>query len=248
MRSTAPTRAARAWHVACSPRTIGTRCGVNSTSTGAPPTLRERQLDLRGVPVREQAVGDHALVGLGEVAADLQPAPGARDAPTSRRRSRAARRARPRTAAPARGAPRSGSTRARRRGRRRAARRGRARRARTRSGRSARARCARRRTTARTSSAGSRKSAPRSTTCATSSTMCGHESLRRAVGHREEHDVEPRHRGRIHRPVREARVRRRERRVEVGDLRPGVAVGGDVHDVDVGVRREQSQQLGACVP
>ena len=80
-----------------------------------------------------------------------------------------------------------------------------------------------------------------------SSTSCGASCWDSPCGQRQEHDVEPAEGGRVERDVLEARVGGAERRVQRSHRRARVRVGGDVHDVDVGVPGEQPQQLGPRV-
>jgi hypothetical protein len=67
------------------------------------------------------------------------------------------------------------------------------------------------------------------------------------VRQRGDHDVDPVERRRVVPVEGETRVRRRERRVELGDRRARVGVGGDVHDVDLGMRGQEAQELRAGV-
>ena len=99
------------------------------------------------------------------------------------------------------------------------------------------------------SAAGSRKSAPRSTTCATCSIdRAPATTLRLAVRQREEHEVEPGEVAGVERCRGRDAVGAGQRREQVADHGAGVGVGGDVHDLDLGVAGEQPQQLGARVP
>ena len=74
------------------------------------------------------------------------------------------------------------------------------------------------------------------------------QQLRLAVRQREEHEVEAAEVGDVDGAYREVAVGGLERRVQVADRRARVRVGGDVHDLDLGVAGEQPQQLGPCVP
>ena len=65
---------------------------------------------------------------------------------------------------------------------------------------------------------------------------------------RDEGEIELAERDGIERHVLEPGIRRAERRVERTDVGPRVGGRGHVHDVDVGMRREQPQELGPRVP
>ena len=76
----------------------------------------------------------------------------------------------------------------------------------------------------------------------------GGDQLRLAVRKCDEGDVDTGEvRGRVRR-VLERRIRGRQRRIQGADGRARVRVGGDMDHLDLGVRGEEPEQLGACVP
>ena len=216
---------------------------MNNTSTGPARHLRQRLLHLRGVAMRQQSVRRHVLVRLREQARRLQTASRAGDARNRVGDDCGARRDRARTAARTPGSPRSDNNRARRRGCGSRDRRDTARPSRTRTGRRPRARGAPRRTSAAYTSGGSRKSAPRSITCVTSSSRPGRKSWLAPCGSMQNTRSSPRRSPTSSGASTVVAVRRGERREEVGEPRARVRGRGDVHDLDLGVAGEQPQRL-----
>ena len=75
-----------------------------------------------------------------------------------------------------------------------------------------------------------------------------HDRLRAPSGHGDEGDVTARARRRVGRLRRQTRVAPAEAREEFADRRPGRRLGLGRDDLEIGMRRQQSQQLGTEIP